>query len=114
MQTECKFDEGGYFILNGNEKVVMTVECPVYNKLLFTKRDDKYECFLYSQKTDISKVVSFHIYYDLNTSLLTLYSRTLMKEPISLFSFLKCMDYFETNRSLYDNILNLNKKKIPF
>ena len=41
---ECKYDPGGYFIVNGQEKVVMTIEKMVDNKVLvFTKNDPTFE-----------------------------------------------------------------------
>lgn len=37
---ECEFDPGGYFIINGSEKVVMALEKMIENKpLVFTKKD---------------------------------------------------------------------------
>ena len=111
INSECHFDEGGYYILNGNEKVVMTVESPVYNKLLFSDRDDNYEVFLYSQKTDISKIVSFHIYLNSKTLELTFFSRTLCKQPINLIAFLKCLDYFQNDKHIFDMILSENENE---
>ena len=41
---ECKYDPGGYFIVNGQEKVVMTIEMMVNNKILvFSKEDSSYD-----------------------------------------------------------------------
>ena len=41
---ECKYDPGGYFIVNGQEKAVMSIEKMVDNKVLvFTKNDPTYE-----------------------------------------------------------------------
>jgi DNA-directed RNA polymerase II subunit RPB2 len=41
---ECKFDPGGYFIVKGQEKVVMSIEKMVDNKILvFSKNDSSYE-----------------------------------------------------------------------
>ena len=41
--NECKYDPGGYFIVNGQEKVIMSMEKMVDNKLLvFTKKDVTY------------------------------------------------------------------------
>ena len=41
--NECKYDPGGYFIVNGAEKVVMSMEKMVDNKvLIFTKKDLSY------------------------------------------------------------------------
>jgi DNA-directed RNA polymerase beta subunit len=44
LKSECKFDPGGYFIVNGAEKIVMSMEKMVDNKILvFTKKDTTYE-----------------------------------------------------------------------
>lgn len=41
--NECKYDPGGYFIVNGKEKVVMSIEKMVDNKpLVFTKKDSSF------------------------------------------------------------------------
>jgi DNA-directed RNA polymerase beta subunit/intein/homing endonuclease len=41
---ECKFDPGGYFLVNGQEKIVLSIEKMVDNKvLIFTKKDSSYE-----------------------------------------------------------------------
>ena len=39
-KSECEYDPGGYFIINGSEKVVMSLERMIDNKpLVFTKKD---------------------------------------------------------------------------
>ena len=39
-KSECEYDPGGYFIVNGSEKVVMSLERIIDNKpLVFTKKD---------------------------------------------------------------------------
>ena len=44
LHKECKYDPGGYFIVNGAEKVVLSMEKIVDNKvLIFTKKDASYE-----------------------------------------------------------------------
>lgn len=44
LKGECKYDPGGYFIVNGAEKIVMSMEKMVDNKILvFTKKDSSYE-----------------------------------------------------------------------
>lgn len=44
LKGECKYDPGGYFIVNGSEKIVMSIEKMVDNKILvFTKKDPSYE-----------------------------------------------------------------------
>jgi DNA-directed RNA polymerase beta subunit len=40
IQHECRFDPGGYFIVKGQEKIIMSIEKMVDNKILvFTKKD---------------------------------------------------------------------------
>ena len=44
LKNECKFDPGGYFIVNGAEKIVMSMEKMVDNKILvFSKKESTYE-----------------------------------------------------------------------
>ena len=43
LHGECKYDPGGYFIVNGQEKVVMSIEKMVDNKtLVFTKKEPSF------------------------------------------------------------------------
>ena len=44
IKNECKFDPGGYFIVNGAEKIVMSMEKMVDNKILvFSKKESTYK-----------------------------------------------------------------------
>ena len=44
IHGECKYDPGGYFIVNGAEKVVMSIETMATNKILvYSKKDSSYE-----------------------------------------------------------------------
>lgn len=44
IHGECKYDPGGYFLVNGQEKIIMSIEKMVDNKILvFTKKDSTYE-----------------------------------------------------------------------
>ena len=44
LKGECKYDPGGYFIVNGSEKIIMSIEKMVDNKILvFTKKDPSYD-----------------------------------------------------------------------
>ena len=59
--NECKYDPGGYFIVNGKEKVVMSIEKMVDNKpLVFTKKESSfprgyfYTCQINSKANDWS------------------------------------------------------------
>lgn len=43
-ERECRYDPGGYFIVNGNEKVIMSIEKMVDNKILvFTKKENTFK-----------------------------------------------------------------------
>jgi DNA-directed RNA polymerase II subunit RPB2 len=50
LRGECKYDPGGYFIVSGQEKVVMSIEKMVDNKIVvYNKKDSSYENgYLYS------------------------------------------------------------------
>jgi DNA-directed RNA polymerase beta subunit len=61
LKKECKFDPGGYFIVKGAEKIIMSMEKMVDNKILvFIKKDTSYEngliytCQINSRKNDWS------------------------------------------------------------
>jgi DNA-directed RNA polymerase II subunit RPB2 len=44
IHNECKYDPGGYFLINGQEKVVMSIEKMVDNKILvYSKKDTSYD-----------------------------------------------------------------------
>ncbi len=44
LKGECRIDPGGYFIVNGAEKIVMSMEKMVDNKILvFTKKDPSFD-----------------------------------------------------------------------
>ena len=57
LHGECKYDPGGYFIVNGQEKVVMSIEKMVDNKILvFTKKDTSYkDGFVYTAQINSRK-----------------------------------------------------------
>ena len=62
-KKECEFDRGGYFIVKGQEKVVITFERIIYNKpLIFTKQDGAVKLctgLIYS-KSPTSDMVQIH------------------------------------------------------
>ena len=44
LKGECRIDPGGYFIVNGAEKVIMSIEKMADNKIfVFTKKDSSYD-----------------------------------------------------------------------
>ena len=50
---ECFLDPGGYFIVNGNEKVVVSVERQVTNRILYFAKENTFTVSINSQKSDI-------------------------------------------------------------
>ena len=57
LHGECKYDPGGYFIVNGQEKVVMSIEKMIDNKVLvFHKKDLNYpDGLLYTAQINSKK-----------------------------------------------------------
>jgi DNA-directed RNA polymerase II subunit RPB2 len=57
LKGECKYDPGGYFIVNGAEKIVMSIEKMVDNKILiFSKREPSYpDGFIYTAQINSRK-----------------------------------------------------------
>jgi DNA-directed RNA polymerase II subunit RPB2 len=44
IHNECRYDPGGYFLINGQEKIIMSIEKMVDNKILiFTRKEPSYE-----------------------------------------------------------------------
>jgi intein/homing endonuclease len=60
-EMECRFDPGGYFIVNGQEKVIMSSEKMVDNKILCFKKgsgdDIVYTCQINSRRYDWSDYI---------------------------------------------------------
>lgn len=57
LKGECRIDPGGYFIVNGAEKIVMSMEKMVDNKvLIFTKKDPSFDSgLIYSAQINSRK-----------------------------------------------------------
>ena len=61
---ECPFDQGGYFIINGKEKVVISQESKINNILYVVKNGDDYEGYIKSVSTKgFQSSRSNYIYY---------------------------------------------------
>jgi DNA-directed RNA polymerase II subunit RPB2 len=69
-KTECEYDPGGYFIVNGSEKVVMSLERMINNKpLVFMKKDSSANIYTvqvnsYSQETEAMQIATVRIRKD--------------------------------------------------
>ena len=84
-KTECDMDPGGYFIVNGSEKVVMSLERMINNKpLVFMKKDSsaniyKVQVNSYSHETEAMQIAEVRIRKD---SVMTLRVPILSEVPV--------------------------------
>ncbi len=127
LHGECKYDPGGYFIVNGQEKVVMSIEKMVDNKpLVFTKKDSSFSngyyhtCQINSRENDWSDNLQILTIKEKKDGTLTISSSQLSDIPIVIF--LRALG-LETDQdiianccySLNDiNMINLIKPSIDF
>lgn len=110
-KVECMIDPGGYFIVNGNEKVVVSLERQVSNKLLFLVKDNNFICTINSQKYEaISTIQSFSVILK-NDNLFV--QSNIFNQEIQLIVFLKALgctcelDIFNNiTQNLQDNNVN--------
>jgi DNA-directed RNA polymerase beta subunit/intein/homing endonuclease len=92
LHGECKLDPGGYFIVNGQEKVVMSIEKMVDNKfLVFTKRDSSFPngyfhvCQINSKSNDWSDNLQILTLKEKKDGTLTISTSQLSDIPIVIF-----------------------------
>lgn len=55
-QEECLYDPGTYFIINGSEKVVLSIEKSATNKVFVFMKDGIYKAIVNSQRDDIDGI----------------------------------------------------------
>ena len=127
LQGECRYDPGGYFIVNGQEKVVMSIEKMVDNKcLVFTKKDPSFAngyfhtCQINSKSNDWSDNLQILSIKEKKDGTLTITTPHLSDIPIVIY--LRALG-LETDQdiianccySLDDiNMINLIKPSIDF
>ena len=121
---------GGYFIVNGNEKCIVSIERTAWNQLIYSKKDKSvYAVTIYSQKDDLSSIHPLSILIDMKSNklfisssifsveipvfvLLSFINKIPDKDIISIFTndgdmfFVK--KYIEYNISLYHHIKDTN------
>lgn len=92
LHGECKYDPGGYFIVNGAEKVVMSIEKMVDNKpLVFTKKDSSFPngyyhtCQINSKENDWSDNLQILTIKEKKDGTLTISTSQLADIPIVVF-----------------------------
>jgi DNA-directed RNA polymerase beta subunit len=107
-RDECKFDPGGYFIVNGAEKIVMSIEKMVDNKVLvFTKKDISYDNGLIytaqinSRKNDWSDNLQIVTMKNKKDGVLTISTSQLLDVP--LFILMRALG-FENDHDIITNI----------
>jgi len=107
--TECKYDPGCYFIINGNEKIVIGIERMIHNKILvFKKKDITYP----DNYTYIGTIHSKYKDYDDNIQILNIkikkdgqiYIQTVIFNDIPLFVFLRAFG-IESDKEICEKIL---------
>jgi len=127
IHGECKYDPGGYFIVNGGEKVVISIEEMVKNKILvFTKKDTSYEGDKYyiahinSKKDDWSDNLQIINIKNMKNGVISI--KTSQLSDIPIFILFKAMG-LETDQDIISNItydledtkmLNLLRPSIAF
>ncbi len=112
-RKHCKYDAGGYFIVNGSEKVVLSVENLIQRKpLVFTQKDQnsviyyvKVQSRPVTQFVGNSQVFSIRIKKD--NSIVVVVPR--FKE-ISVFTLMRALG-IETDEDIVDCIVDVKKEK---
>ena len=121
-REECKYDVGGYFIINGNEKVLITQEKIVPNKIQIyknVKNTSRYGliCEIRTLKGDsfnIAKCVAIKYTYKKDIYNNRLYvSIPHIKNDIPLFVLFKALGCLSDKEIIY-KIIDNDDKKIDF
>ena len=108
IHGECKYDPGGYFIVNGGEKVVISIEEMVKNKILvFTKKDTSYDenkyyiAHINSKKDDWTDNLQIINIKNMKNGVLSI--KTSQLSDIPIFILFKAMG-LETDQDIISNI----------
>jgi len=111
LRGECKYDPGGYFIVNGMEKVVMSMEKMVDNKVLvFTKKDSSfpdgliYNAQINSKKNDWSDNLQILTIKNRKDSVLSITTSSQLVD-IPLFIFFRLLG-IESDQQIISYITN--------
>ena len=112
-KKHCKYDAGGYFIVNGSEKVVLSVESIIHRKpMVFTQKDQNSIVYYVrvqsrpaTQFVGNMQVFTIRIKKD-NSIVLTIPH---FKE-ISVFTLMRALG-LETDEDIVDSILDVKKEK---
>jgi len=114
---ECKYDPGGYFLVNGQEKIIMSIEKMVDNKILvFAKKDLTYEngisynVHINSRKNDWSDNLQIATIKNRKDGIISMTSSQLVDIPI--FILMRALG-LESDQEIISNICyNLENVKM--
>ena len=112
-RKHCKYDSGGYFIINGSEKVVLSVESIIDRKPMVFARKDQNAFIYYVQVRSrpptqfVGNIQTFTIKIKKDNSIILDYKQ--FKE-ISIFVLLRALG-LETDEDIIKTILDVGKEK---
>ena len=112
-RKHCKYDGGGYFIVNGSEKVVLSVESIIPRKPLVFTRKDQNSIIYYVQVQSrpatqfVGNMQVFKISMKKDNSIVLNIPQ--FKE-ISIFTLMRALG-LETDEDIVDSILDVKKEK---
>lgn len=112
-RKHCKYDAGGYFIVNGSEKVVLSVETIVHRKpLVFVKKDQNMLTYYVQVQSRpatqfVGNIQTFSVKIKKDNSIVL--SIRQFKE-ISIFTLMRALG-LETDEDIIDSILDVRKEK---
>jgi len=108
IHGECKYDPGGYFLINGQEKIILSIEKMVDNKILiFTKKDTSfqngyiYTAHINSRKNDWSDNLQITTIKNRKDGVISLTSSQLVDIPI--FILMRALG-LESDQDIISNI----------
>ena len=117
--NECAYDAGGYFIINGVEKVIVLQERCIDNQgLVFYQKNSKYK-YILELKSSIknafmpTKPLYIKLYSKDNTAIYSNYIRITMpyfKQDIPLFIIMRVLGFESDMEILKTIVLDLNDK----
>lgn len=102
LKKEDRYDPGGYFIINGNEKVIIPQERSTDNKPFIVEKEDLIKCQIRSKQLGMNGTTQvMQIYYNKKNDIITMKAPILNEFPIiALFRIMG----FESDKSIIDLI----------
>lgn len=101
-RDECESDHGGYFIINGSEKVVVSLERQVTNKLIFFTKEGNYYACMNTQQNSTKSIQQISVIYNSKKKALFFVSN-MFSSAVPLVSVLKTLG-MRDERVLYGMI----------